>query len=70
MPAPNYSGPSDRERELERKVESLERQLEQALAEMERLRKKLEEALRANKRSITLRNSAHLQIRTEAYNLI
>ena len=37
--------------ELERKVESLERQLEQALAEMERLRKQLEEALRANKRS-------------------
>src|SRR5215469_18766558 len=49
MQAPNHSGPSDRE--LERKVESLERQLEQALAEIERLRKQLEEALRANKRS-------------------
>src|SRR5215472_10678822 len=51
MQAPNHSGPSDRERELEKKVESLERQLEQALAEMERLRKQLEAALRANKRS-------------------
>jgi transposase len=51
MQAPNRSGPSDREKELERKVESLERQLERALAEMERLRKQLEEALRANKRS-------------------
>src|SRR5215469_18075669 len=49
MQAPNHSGPSDRE--LERKVESLERQLEQALAEIERLKKQLEEALRANKRS-------------------
>jgi hypothetical protein len=45
MQAPNHTGPSDREQELERKVESLERQ---ALAEMERLRKQLEEALLDN----------------------
>ena len=51
MQAPSHGGPSDREQELERKVESLERQLERALAEMEGLRKQLEEALRANKRS-------------------
>lgn len=51
MQASNRSGPSDREKELEGKVESLERQLERALAEIERLRKQLEEALRANKRS-------------------
>jgi transposase len=51
MQAPNRGGSSDREKELERRVESLERQLEGALAENERLRKQLEEALRANKRS-------------------
>jgi len=51
MQAPNRKGSSDRERELERRTESLERQLERALAEIERLRKQLEEALRANKRS-------------------
>jgi hypothetical protein len=51
MQAPNRNGPADREKELEGKVESLERQLERALAEIERLRKQLEEALRANKRS-------------------
>ncbi len=51
MQAPNRGGSSDRERELQRRVESLEQQLERALAEIERLRKQLEEALRANKRS-------------------
>jgi transposase len=52
MQASNRSGSSDREKkELERRVESLEKQLERALAEIERLRKQLEEALRANKRS-------------------
>ena len=51
MQAPNRGGSSDREKELQRRVESLERQLERALAENERLRKQLEEALRANKRS-------------------
>src|SRR5438093_13007997 len=51
MQAPNRDGSSDREKELERRVESLEKLLERALAENERLRKQLEEALRANKRS-------------------
>ena len=52
MQAPNRGGSSDREKEeFERRVESLEKQLERALAEIERLRKQLEEALRANKRS-------------------
>ena len=51
MQAPNRGGSPDREKELERRVESLEKQLERALAENERLRKQLEEALRANKRS-------------------
>ena len=51
MQAPDRSGSSDREKELEKRIESLERQLERALAENERLRKQLEEALRANKRS-------------------
>jgi transposase len=51
MQAPNRSGSSDREKELERRAESLEQKLERALAEIERLRKQLEEALRANKRS-------------------
>lgn len=51
MQAPNRGGSSEREKELERRVESLEGQLERALAENERLRKQLEEALRANKRS-------------------
>jgi hypothetical protein len=51
MQAPNRGGSSDREKELERKVESLEQQLGRALEENERLRKQLEEALRANKRS-------------------
>ena len=51
MQASNRGGSSDREKELERRVESLEKQLERALAENERLRKQLEEALRANKRS-------------------
>src|SRR3989449_11770638 len=51
MQAPNRGGSSDRERELERRAESLQQQLERALAEIERLRKQLEEALRANKRS-------------------
>ena len=51
MQAPNRGGSSDREQELERRVESLEKQLERALAENERLRKQLEEALRANQRS-------------------
>jgi hypothetical protein len=43
-------GSSEREKELERRVESLQKQLERALAENERLRKQLEEALRANQR--------------------
>jgi transposase len=51
MQAPNRGSSSEREKELERRVESLERQLERALAENERLRKQLEEALRANQRS-------------------
>jgi transposase len=51
MQAPNRGGSSDREKELERRIESLQKQLERALAEIERLRKQLEEALRANKRS-------------------
>src|ERR1700693_6083086 len=51
MQAPNRGGSSDREKELKRRAESLEKQLERALAEIERLRKQLEEALRANKRS-------------------
>ena len=51
MQAPNRGDSWDREKELERRVESLERQLERALAEIERLRKQLEAALRANKRS-------------------
>ncbi len=50
MQAPG-GGSSQREKELERKFESLERQLERALAENERLRKQLEEALRAGKRA-------------------
>lgn len=51
MQAPNRGGSSDREKELERRIESLQKQLERAWAEIERLRKQLEEALRANKRS-------------------
>src|SRR5215468_2546910 len=51
MQGPNRDDSSGREKELERRVESLEKQLERALAENERLRKQLEEALRANKRS-------------------
>jgi transposase len=52
MQAPNRGGSWDREKEeFERRIESLEKQLERALAEIERLRKQLEEALRANKRS-------------------
>jgi transposase len=51
MQAPKRDGSSDREKELERRAESLQQQLERALAEIERLRKQLEEALRANKRS-------------------
>ena len=51
MQAPHRGGSSDREKELQRRAESLEWQLERALAENERLRKQLEEALRANKRS-------------------
>jgi transposase len=51
MQAPNRGDSSNREKELERQVESLEKRLERALAEIERLRKQLEEALRANKRS-------------------
>ena len=45
MQAPNRDGSSDREKELERRVESLEKQLERSLAENECLRKQLEEAL-------------------------
>src|SRR6516225_2622842 len=51
MQAPHRHSSSEREKELERRIESLEKQLERALAENERLRKQLEEALRANKRS-------------------
>jgi hypothetical protein len=51
MQAAGRSGSSDREKELEQRIESLERQLERALAENERLRKQREESLRANKRS-------------------
>jgi transposase len=51
MHAANPGGSSEREKELERRIESLEKQLDRALAEIERLRKQLEEALRANKRS-------------------
>jgi transposase len=51
MQASNRGDSSNREKELERQVESLEKRLERALAEIERLRKQLEEALRANKRS-------------------
>jgi len=51
MEAPYRDGSSEREKELERRIKSLEKQLERALAENERLRKQLEEALRANKRS-------------------
>ena len=51
MQAANAGRSSDREKQLEQRVASLEKQLEQALAEVERLRKQLEEALRANKRS-------------------
>ncbi len=52
MRAPIGGSSSEREREeLERRIESLEKQLERALAENERLRRQLEEALRANKRS-------------------
>jgi transposase len=51
MQAPNRGSSEDREKkDLEQQVESLERQLQRALAEIERLRKQLEEALRANKR--------------------
>src|SRR5437016_8532775 len=51
MQAPNRGGSSDRDKELDGRIESLEKQLERALAEIERLRKELEEALRANRRS-------------------
>jgi len=51
MQAPNRGSSPNREKELERRVESREQQLARALAEIERLRKQLEEALRANKRS-------------------
>jgi len=51
MQAPHRHRSSEREKELERRIKSLEKQLERALAENERLRKQLEEALRANKRS-------------------
>jgi transposase len=50
MQAPRHVNSSDRE-ELKRKIASLEKQLARALAENDRLRKQLEEALRANKRS-------------------
>src|ERR1017187_9460170 len=43
MQAPHRGGSSDREKELQRRAESLEWQLERALAENERLRKQLEE---------------------------
>jgi transposase len=51
MQAPNAHGSSDWVKELERRIESLEKQLARALAENERLRKQLEETQRANKRS-------------------
>ncbi len=51
MQAPQRYDCSKPERDLERRVASLEKQLEGALADNERLRKQLEEALRANKRS-------------------
>jgi len=51
MQALGGGGSSQREKELERKVESLERQLERALAEVERLRRQLEEALPASQRA-------------------
>jgi transposase len=51
MQASGGGGSWQREKELEGKIESLERQLERALAEIERLRKRLEEALRAGKRA-------------------
>ena len=51
MQAPNSTVSPDREKELERRVASLEKELEHALAEIGRLRKQLEEALRAHKRS-------------------
>lgn len=51
MQAPNGDGSPEREKELERRVESLQRQLERAQAEIGRLQKQLEEALRASKRS-------------------
>jgi transposase len=51
MQAPDHGAPSEREKELARKLESLEKQLERALAENERLRKQLEKALRASQRS-------------------
>ena len=77
MQAPNRDGSSDREKELERRAESLQQQLERALAEIERLRKQLEEALRANKRSahrfpkgsprrIPSRPAASLALRTDS----
>ena len=52
MQSPHRGGSSDREKEeLQRRVASPERQGERALAENARLRKQVEEALRANKRS-------------------
>ena len=51
MQAPNDRDSSDREQELERRIQSLEKQLERALADIECLRKQLEEALRSQKRS-------------------
>ena len=51
MQAPDRGDSSNREKELQQRVESLEKRLERALVENERLRKQLEEALRANKRS-------------------
>lgn len=59
MQTRNRGGSSNRERELERKVESLEQQLGRALEENERLRKQLEEALRANKRSAAPFSKGH-----------
>jgi len=51
MQALGGGGSSQRVKELERKVESLERQLERALAQVERLRRQLEEALPASQRA-------------------